>query len=304
VHGRRRSVCLSGRSSRALRWSAPELAGKVAVVTGSSRGVGRGIARVLGESGATVYVTGRSDGVEAVAGEVTERGGRGVPVRTDHTDAARVAALFERVRAESGSLDLLVANAWGGYEDDDAGDFGAPFWEQPVRRWDVMHSTGLRATYLAVRQAAPLLIERGRGLIVLTAGWDDPTHYLGSLPYDTVKTATARMVRTMAHELRPHGVAVVGVYPGFTRTERVVEAFAKQGQEPPAETHSTEFVGRAVASVLADPENLALSGSGAQAATYARRYGFTDTDGREIAPFLLPDTLRLRTSAPRGPAPS
>jgi NAD(P)-dependent dehydrogenase (short-subunit alcohol dehydrogenase family) len=148
---------------------------------------------------------------------------------------------------------------------------------------------------VAVRQAAPLLVERGRGLIVLTAGWDDPTRYLGSLPYDTVKTATARMVRTMAHELRPHGVAVVGVYPGFTRTERVVEAFAKEGREPPAETHSVEFVGRAVASVLADPEHLALSGSGAQAATYGRRYGFTDTDGREIAPFVLPDDFRLRT---------
>lgn len=265
------------------------------MVTGSSRGVGRGIARVLGGSGATVYVTGRSGEVEAAAREVSELGGRGLAARTDHTEAAQVEALFDRVRAESRALDLLVANAWGGYEDEgeDAGEFGAAFWEQPVRRWDVMHSTGLRATYLAVRQAAPLMIERGRGLVVLTAGWDDPTRYLGSLPYDTVKTATARMVRTMAHELRPHGVAVVGVYPGFTRTERVIEAFQREGREPPSETHSTEFVGRAVASVLADPEHLALSGSGAQAAAYGRRYGFTDTDGREIAPFVLPDEFRL-----------
>ncbi|MEP7105731.1 MAG: SDR family NAD(P)-dependent oxidoreductase, partial [Chloroflexota bacterium] len=202
-------------------------------------------------------------------------------------------ALFERVRAESGSPDLVVANAWGGYEDHDGGEFEAPFWEQPVRGWDVMFTTGLRATYLAARQAAPLLVGQGRGLVVLTAGWDDSSRYLGNLPYDTVKTATAQLVRTMAHELRPHGVAVVGVYPGFTRTERVVEAFAAEGQKPPPETHSPEFVGRAVASLLADPDHLALSGSGAQAAVYARRYGFTDTDGREIAPFVLPESYRL-----------
>ena len=263
------------------------------MVTGSSRGVGRGIARVLGEAGATVYVTGRSDAVESTAHEVSELGGRGIAARTDHTSPEQVEALFDRVQAESGSLDLLVANAWGGYEEHGGGEFGAPFWEQPVRGWDVMFTTGLRATYLAARQAAPLLIGQGRGLMVLTAGWDDPTRYLGNLPYDTVKTATARMVRTLAHELRPHGVAVVGVYPGFTRTERVVEAFAAEGREPPPETHSPELVGRAVVSLLADPDRRALSGSGAQAAEYARRYGFTDIDGRQVAPFVLPDSYRF-----------
>ncbi|HEX6350500.1 MAG TPA: SDR family NAD(P)-dependent oxidoreductase [Candidatus Dormibacteraeota bacterium] len=270
-------------------WARPQLSGRVAVVTGSSRGVGRGIARVLGECGATVYVTGRSEGVEKVAAEVTELGGHGIPARTDHTDPAQVAALFERLE----SLDLLVANAWGGYQHDDGVAFGSPFWEQPFERWDVMFRTGLRATYLAVRAAAPLLVRQKHGLIVLTAGWADPDRYLGSLPYDTVKLATARLVRTMAHELRPHRVQVVGVYPGFTRTEAVIEAFAKEGREPPPETHSPEFVGRAVAWLLADPEGARWSGTGAQAADYARRYGFTDVDGREIETFLLPDTLML-----------
>jgi NAD(P)-dependent dehydrogenase (short-subunit alcohol dehydrogenase family) len=97
----------------------------------------------------------------------------------------------------------------------------------------------------------------------------------------------------MARELRPHGVAAVGVYPGFTRTEAVIEAFADQGAEPPPETHSPEYVGRAIAALLADPERLALSGTGAQAATFARRYGFADVDGREVAPFALPDEYRL-----------
>lgn len=262
-------------------------------MTGSSRGVGRGIARVLGECGVTVYVTGRSAGVDSTAGEVTALGGKGVPARTDHTDLAQVEALFRRVRADGAGLDLLVANAWGGYQGSAGAEFGAPFWEQPASLWDLMHTTGLRATYLAVRAAAPLMIERGSGLVVLTAGWNDSERYLGSLPYDTVKLATSRMVRTMAFELRPHNVSVVGVYPGFTRTEAVIEAFAKEGKPPPPETHSPEFVGRAVASLLGDPEVLTLSGTGAQTAEYSRRYGFTDTDGREIEPFVLPDELRF-----------
>jgi NAD(P)-dependent dehydrogenase (short-subunit alcohol dehydrogenase family) len=113
------------------------------------------------------------------------------------------------------------------------------------------------------------------------------------VPYDVVKTATGRLVATMAHELRPFGVAAVGVYPGFTRTEAVVEAFAAEGRQPPPETHSPEFVGRAVASLLADPDLMELSGSGVQAAMLAERYRFTDTDGREIARFVLPEEFRL-----------
>jgi NAD(P)-dependent dehydrogenase (short-subunit alcohol dehydrogenase family) len=260
------------------------------VVTGSSRGVGRGIARVLGECGATVYVTGRSEGVERVAAEVTELGGHGIPARTDHTDPGQVAALFQRVAA----LDLLVANAWGGYQHADGVEFGAPFWEQPPARWDVMFTTGPRASYLAIHAAAPQLIAQGRGLIVLTAGWNDPDRYLGSLPYDTVKLATSRMVRTLAHELRPRGVDVAGVYPGFTRTEAVIDAFAKEGRQPPPETHSPEYVGRAVVSLLADPDRARWSGTGAQSAEYGRRYGFSDLDGREIETFRLPDTLMLK----------
>ena len=162
-----------------------------------------------------------------------------------------------------------------------------------MRRWDVMFAAGLRSHFTAARQAAPLMIEQGRGLIVCTGGFDDASRYLGSVPYDVVKSATGRLVTTMAHELRPFGVAAVGVYPGFTRTEAVVEAYAAEGRTPPPETHSPEFVGRAVASLLADPAIMELSGSGLQAATLAERYGFTDTDGRRIARFVLPDEFRL-----------
>jgi NAD(P)-dependent dehydrogenase (short-subunit alcohol dehydrogenase family) len=284
-----------------MSWTPPDLSDRVTVVTGASRGVGKGIALGLGDCGATVYVTGRSTResgstgpgtVDDTAEEVTARGGRGIAAPTDQTIEAQVAALFDKVRAEQGRLDLLVGNAWGGYEDSGP-DFSARFWEQPVSRWDAMFTAGLRAQFLAARGAAPLMIEAGRGLIAFTGGWDRPDYYLGLVPYDVVKHATHRMVVDMARELREHGVAVAGVSPGFTRTEAVIEAFAKDGEEPPPETHSPEFVGRAIASLAADPDVMQWSGTGAQAADYARRYGFTDSDGREIEPFVLPDEYRI-----------
>jgi NAD(P)-dependent dehydrogenase (short-subunit alcohol dehydrogenase family) len=291
-----------------MSWPAPDLRGRVAVVTGASRGVGRGIALVLGECGATVYVTGRhtraharaSDApgtVEDAADAVTARGGHGIAAPTDHTDDAQTAALFARVAEEqAGRLDVLVANAWGGYERNADADFTAPFWEQPLWRWDAMFTAGLRAQFAVARAAAPAMVHNRDGLIVVTGGTDMPGSYLGNVPYDVVKAAASRLVVALAHELRPHGVVAIGVYPGFTRTEAVVEAFAKQGAEPPPETHSPEYVGRAVASILADPERMALSGTGAQAAVHARRYGLADVDGREIAPFALPGEYRLADS--------
>jgi NAD(P)-dependent dehydrogenase (short-subunit alcohol dehydrogenase family) len=275
-----------------VSWTPPRLDDAVAVVTGASRGVGKGIALALGDAGATVYVTGRTT-VDETAAAVTARGGRGIAARTDHTDDEQVEALFARVRAESGRLDLVVANAWGGYEGHDWRTFGAPFWEQPLSRWDAMFDAGLRGQLTTSRFATPLLIERGAGALMFTGGWDDLRYYLGNLPYDVSKAGTVRLVAGLAHELRPHGVAAVGVYPGFTRTEAVVSAFADEGMEPPEATHSPEYVGRAVAHLLADPELMALSGTGAQAATYAERYGFTDIDGRTFEPFAMPEENRL-----------
>ena len=159
-----------------------KLRGRVAVVTGASRGIGKGIALSLGEAGATVYVTGRSDAagtteglpgtVQETAEAVTLRGGQGIAVRCDHTADAGVEALFARVAEEQGCLDLLVNNVWGGYEQFDWSRFAAPFWEQPLRHWSGMFKTGVRAHLVASRLAVPLMLPRRGGLVVHTTAWD------------------------------------------------------------------------------------------------------------------------------------
>jgi NAD(P)-dependent dehydrogenase (short-subunit alcohol dehydrogenase family) len=205
-----------------------DLHGMVCVVTGASRGAGRGIAIELGAGGATVYVTGRRPGstgndrqgsLEETVGLVGESGGTAVAVRCDHTVDEDVAGLFQQVREEQGRLDLLVNNAWGGYEqrgDDPAPFFDAPFWEQPLWRWDGMFTAGVRASFVSSRYAAPLLLERRAkrpGLIVNTIAWAFGA-YLGNVLYDTAKAATARMAFGMAQELQARRVAAVALALG------------------------------------------------------------------------------------------
>ena len=272
--------------------------GRVAVVTGASRGAGRGIARVLGEHGYTVYVSGRTagvaraaDGVEGsvdlTAAEVTARGGLGIPVRCDHMVDAEVVALFERVREEQrGRLDLLVNSVWGGYERYGEGDFDGPFWEQPLWRWDAMFGPGVRAHFTASRLAAPLMIARRRGLVVSTIAWAYGAD-MGSVPYDAAKAATARAIFGMGHDLRPHGVAAVALAPGFMRTERVLAAHAERPFDLGA-TESPEYIGRAVAALAADDDVLRHSGRIVTVGDLAREYGFTDVDGRQPEAFRIP----------------
>ncbi|MHB8633813.1 MAG: SDR family NAD(P)-dependent oxidoreductase [Thermoplasmatota archaeon] len=277
-------------------WRPPDLSRRVTLVRGASRGVGRGIAKVLGECGATVYVTGRSSGrhrteglaqtVEETAALVTAAGGQGVPVVCDHNHDDEVERLFSRIGTERGALDLLVNNVWGGYEGYAVAPFEAPFWQQPVWRLDGMFSAGLRAHYVATRLAAPLMLDRPRGLVISTSAGDGEK-YRGQVAYDTIKHAQARMAWGMARELRPHGVAALCLQPGFTRTERVVAAL---GQAVPDSTHSTEYVGRAVAALAADPNALSMTGMTLRVADVAKRYGFTDVDGRQVPPFRLPDS--------------
>jgi NAD(P)-dependent dehydrogenase (short-subunit alcohol dehydrogenase family) len=279
------------------------LQGRIAVVTGASRGAGAAIAEHLGEAGATVYVTGRStratgrtEGlpgtIEDAAEAVTARGGRGIAVRVDHTKHEGVEALFERVRREWGGLDLLVNNAWGGYERYADASFVAPFWEQPLWRWDGMYTAGVRAHLVASRFAAPLLIERGRGLIVSTIAWAYD-EYLGNLIYDTAKAAIIRMAYGMAKELRPHGIAAVALAPGWMRTERILAAHAQQPFDL-SPTESPSYLGRAVVALAADADVMRKSGSVLTVGDLAREYGFTDVDGRQPPAFRMPGSSASR----------
>ncbi|WP_380680691.1 SDR family NAD(P)-dependent oxidoreductase [Salinigranum sp. GCM10025319] len=271
------------------------LSDTTALVTGASRGVGRGIALALGDGGATVYVTGRSvdddrtddlpGTVDETATAVTARGGHGIAVQCDHTDDNAVAALFDRIDHEAdGDVELLVNNVWGGYEGYDEG-FDDPFWEQSIGTWDRMFDAGVRAHFTASRLAVPRMLDSGEGLVVtVSSGHGD--RYRGSVPYDVSKAATERLTRAMAHELRDSSVTALAVQPGFTRTERVLDAV--DDPDALAGTESPLYTGRAVVALAADPDVASKSGGVYRVGDLAREYGFTDVDGSQPPPFDLP----------------
>src|SRR5260370_28502148 len=196
------------------------LYGKVAVVTGGTFGVGRGIASALAQYGARVFVTGRS----AHDGVVNEEQIMGI--RCDHRLDTEVTAAFERVAREAGNIEVLVNNAWGGYErmvEDGTFPWTKPFWEQGLWRWDAMFSAGVRAHYHASQLAAKSMVARQSGLIVNISFWAAQKH-IANVAYGVSKAATDKMTADMAVELRPHGVTAVSLYPGLVRTEKVMEA--------------------------------------------------------------------------------
>jgi len=276
-----------------------DLSGKVAIVTGASRGVGRGIALGLGEAGATVYITGRTTEecravvdlpgtIYRTAEEVDGLGGQGIAVRCDHRNDEDVQGLFARVSSEQGRLDLLVNNVWGGYECFyDGTEFWKEkgFWTVPLSRWDSMFQAGVRPHYVASVLAAPMMITQRRGLIVNVSAIAAREDGSGAL-YSMAKAATDRMAACMAHDLREHDVAAVALYPGLVRTEGVMKAaeyFDLSNSESP------QFVGRAVAALAADDGIMRKSGQVLVAAAVAQEYAFTDIDGRQPVPLSLPE---------------
>jgi NAD(P)-dependent dehydrogenase (short-subunit alcohol dehydrogenase family) len=257
-----------------------DLKGQVALVTGASRGVGRGVAVGLAHAGATVFATGRTieqaelgDGIHSIA--------------CDHTDDQAVEAVFRRIEASAGRLDLLVNVAWGGYErmvEDGRFTYINPFWQQPLWRWDAMMTAGVRAAFVASQQAARLMVPARRGLLVNISFWA-AQKYLGNTVYGIAKAATDKMTSDMAHELKPHGVTAVSLYPGLVRTELVLAAqfFDLSNSESP------EFIGRVIAALAADPDVSSRTGATLVAAAVAEEYGVTDIDGRRPRPLTLAD---------------
>jgi dehydrogenase/reductase SDR family protein 1 len=262
------------------------LEGRVSVVTGASRGIGKGIALGLGEAGATVFVTGRSmpeakaawpGTVVETAEEVSRLGGVGIPVRCDHGDDAQVRALFERVDRERGRLDVLVNNATGfGETPDSAGyDPEVNFWELPFEQFDAMMDVGLRSHYVASALAATRMVRARSGLIVNVSSMG-ATAFAGNVAYGVGKAGVDKLSADTAHQLKPFGVAVLSLWPPLTTTEKVL---AFSDRYPLARASSPLFTGRIVAALAADPGILEKSGHAFKVRELALGYGIPDDQG-------------------------
>jgi dehydrogenase/reductase SDR family protein 1 len=256
------------------------LEGKTAIVTGGSRGIGKGCALELGAAGATVYVTGRTltegsspvgGSLESTVSEIEALGGKAVAVACDHAEDAQVEALFERVRREAGELDVLVNNA---FRVPPKLDPRTPFWETPLTDWDAMIDVGTRSSYVGTHLAAQMMVPRGRGLIVniSSAG---AIRFFHHLVYGVGKAALDRITKEAARPLAPRGVAIVSLWPNLVKTERVVQltGFDLKGAE------SLHFTGRAVVALAEDPDVMKYSGRAVTSRGIADVYGFTDVDG-------------------------
>jgi NAD(P)-dependent dehydrogenase (short-subunit alcohol dehydrogenase family) len=255
------------------------LSEQVALVTGASRGVGRGVALGLAHAGAKVFATARSI-TQAEGPDITA-------IACDHTDDRVVAEVFRHIKETAGRLDILVNAAWGGYErmvEDGRFTWSAPFWEQPMWRWEAMVTAGARAAFVASQHAARTMVPAHRGLIVHISSWA-AQKYGGNVVYGVAKAASDKMASDMAHELGPHGVTVVSLYPGLVRTEAVLAA----GVFDLSNSESPEFIGRAVAALANDDKVSRLNGSVVVAAALAAEYDFTDVDGRRPRPLTLAD---------------
>jgi NAD(P)-dependent dehydrogenase (short-subunit alcohol dehydrogenase family) len=256
------------------------LNGKVALVTGASRGVGKGIALELIAAGATVYITGRS--VE----DMQYVSGKGIAVECDHRSDEQVQRAFHQIAKEQGRLDILVNNIWGGYENMiENGEFtwSRPFWQQPLWRWDAMFQAGVRAHYVASQFAARAMVTRRSGLIVNISFWA-AQKYIGNVAYGASKAATDKLTTDISRELREHNVTVVSLYPGLVRTEKVMQAAEWLNL---SNSESPQFIGRAVVALASDPELMERTGKVLVAAGLAQEYGFTDIDGKTPKPLTL-----------------
>ncbi len=300
------------------------LAGRIAIVAGATRGAGRGIARALGEAGATVYCTGRSvrgkptsperpESIEETAEIVTAVGGIGLHARVDHTIEADVEALFARIRSEQGRLDILVNDVWGG---DALTEWTKLFWELDLAKGFQLMNQAVRAHIITSRYGVPLMVENNSGLIVEITDGDHVVnrHYRGTLFYDLAKISAIRLALAMSGDLRDHNITALSLTPGFLRSEAMLDNFGvtkenwrdavKPGNEAFAHSETPTFVGRAVAALAADPYVGEKTGQSLTSWNLAKEYGFVDEDGSrpDIGTFFaneIPDRWKRLVSATR-----
>jgi NAD(P)-dependent dehydrogenase (short-subunit alcohol dehydrogenase family) len=289
------------------------LEGKIALVTGASRGAGRGIAIELALAGCKVYITGRSrkgrsktqydDLTLDSTKELIEKvGGECTIIECDHSNENEIISIFETVSQREGRLDILVNNVWAGYTDKsfqldiETDSFSADFWEQPLWRWDHMFQISLRSHFICSKEAANLMVPSKSGLIVTTGFWDDDK-YLSQVPYDVVKQAKARLAYGMAIDLLEHNVTSVYVSMGWIRTEHLKRT-SEDGQLNDEnykdyagyeKTESTRYVGRAIVKLASDPNVLRKTGRILTTGELAREYDFVDLDGSQPERFVIPD---------------
>jgi NAD(P)-dependent dehydrogenase (short-subunit alcohol dehydrogenase family) len=264
------------------------LKGVVAVVTGASRGAGKGIALALGAEGATVYVTGRSQRegdaalpgtIHATAEGINKAGGRGIAIGVDHADDEQVEALFRRVKEESGRLDILVNNATVIH--DTLIEKGG-FWEKPLEQVDIL-DVGLRSAYVASWYAAPLMVAQKRGLIAFTSSFG-ASCYMHGPAYGAQKVGVDKFAKDMAVDLRKHDVATLSIWMGMLktdRTRRVMDADAAKYAGFWDLAESPEFTGRIISAVYRDPKRMEKSGQVVVGAELALEYGIKDLDGKQ-----------------------
>jgi NAD(P)-dependent dehydrogenase (short-subunit alcohol dehydrogenase family) len=278
------------------------LDGKVALVTGATRGAGRGTAVALGEAGATVYCTGRStrerrseydrpETIEETAELVSAAGGVGIAAAVDHLEVDEVEALVRRIDAESGRLDVLVNDIWGG---ELLFEWNTPLWEHDLEKGLRMLRLAIDTHLITSHFALPLLIRNRGGLVVeMTDGTREynAEHYRVSAFYDLAKTAVIRLAFAQSEELAPHGCTAVALTPGWMRSEMMLDIYgvteanwrdgAATNPHFAAISESPRFVGRAVAALAADPDAHRRNGGSFSSGGLAREYGFTDVDGSQ-----------------------
>ena len=265
----------------------------VALVTGGSRGVGKGVALGLAEAGATVIVTARTrcggdsewpGSLDETVKAINAAGGTGAGLLCDHSDDNSVQAVFERIEREYGRLGVLVNNVFAAPS---VMPVNVPFWQIPMSLWDTMQQVGLRSHLVASRLAVPLMLPQRRGLIVNTSSGGG-IRYTFNVAFGVQKAGVDRMARDMAHELRGYGIAAVSIWPGYIKSEKLE---AQPDRVPPAlarliaeRGETPQFAGRAVAALAADPDVMEKTGQILLASELALEYGFTDIDGKVPPP--------------------